>query len=143
MLDTGWRRGRKYQRHGCRRRQQSITAGQNQQAGQRRIQQPHDAKTIRRPGKCQPLPYDVAIAVGILAASGQLPDTSRLATTALVGELALDGAVRPVTGVMSLVAAARAASVPHVIVAAGDEAEAACVSGIVALPAGCWNSENP
>lgn len=79
--------------------------------------------------------YDVAIAVGILAASGQLPDISRLATTALLGELALDGAVRSVTGVMSLVAAARAASVPHVIVAAGDEAEAACVSGIVALPA--------
>ena len=43
--------------------------------------------------------------------------------------------MRPVTGVMSLVAAARAASVPQVIVATADEAEAACVSGIVALPA--------
>ena len=79
--------------------------------------------------------YDVAIAAGILAASGQLPDASRLATTALIGELALDGAVRPVIGVMSLVAAARGARVPQVIVAAGDEVEAACVAGIEALPA--------
>ena len=79
--------------------------------------------------------YDVAIAVGILAASGQLPETSLLATTALLGELALDGAVRPVTGVMSLVAAAQNAGLPHVIVAEGDQAEAACVAGILALPA--------
>jgi magnesium chelatase family protein len=80
--------------------------------------------------------YDVAIAVGILAASGQLPDASRLPSTALLGELALDGAVRPVTGVMSLVAAAQAAGIGSVVVAAGDEAEAACVAGIDALPAG-------
>jgi magnesium chelatase family protein len=79
--------------------------------------------------------YDLAIAVGILAASGQLPDVSRLATTALVGELALDGAVRPVTGVMSLVAAAQSAGIGSVVVAAGDAAEAACVAGIASLPA--------
>ena len=52
---------------------------------------------------------DVAIAVGILAASGQLPDTTRLDATALIGELALDGTVRPVNGVLSLVAAAQSA----------------------------------
>jgi magnesium chelatase family protein len=79
--------------------------------------------------------YDVAIAVGILAASGQLPETSRLAATALLGELALDGAVRPVTGVMSLVAAAQHAGLPQVIVGDGDQAEAACVAGIQVLPA--------
>ncbi|HEY8177897.1 MAG TPA: magnesium chelatase domain-containing protein, partial [Candidatus Limnocylindria bacterium] len=44
--------------------------------------------------------YDVAIAVGILAASGQLPDLSRLESTALLGELALDGSTRPVNGVL-------------------------------------------
>ena len=79
--------------------------------------------------------YDVAIAVGILAASGQLPDPSRLASTALLGELALDGTVRPVNGVLSLVAAAQSAGIASVIVAAGDEAEAACVAGIAVLPA--------
>ena len=54
--------------------------------------------------------YDVAIAVGILAASGQLPDARRLASTALLCEPALDSALGPVAGVMSLVAAARAAA---------------------------------
>ena len=58
--------------------------------------------------------YDLAIAVGILAASGQLPDGSRLAGVALLGELALDGATRTVTGVMSLVAAAQAAHIESV-----------------------------
>jgi magnesium chelatase family protein len=77
----------------------------------------------------------VAIAVGILAASGQLPDDSRLATTALVGELALDGGLRPVTGVMSLVAAAQAAGIAAIAVPAGDEAEATCVAGITVHPA--------
>ena len=79
--------------------------------------------------------YDVAIAVGILAASGQLPDASRLSEAALLGELALDGAIRPVTGVMALVAAARAAGVPEVIVPHGDEVEASCIGGITVLPA--------
>ncbi|HEX6654998.1 MAG TPA: magnesium chelatase domain-containing protein, partial [Candidatus Limnocylindria bacterium] len=79
--------------------------------------------------------YDLAIAVGILAASGQLPDDARLADVALLGELALDGAIRPVTGVMSLVAAARAAGTGGVIVPAGDEVEATCVAGIDILPA--------
>jgi magnesium chelatase family protein len=79
--------------------------------------------------------YDLAIAVGILAASGQLPDPSRLAVTALLGELALDGALRPVVGAMALVAAAREAGIGAVVVAAGDRAEAAAVAGIRVLPA--------
>jgi magnesium chelatase family protein len=79
--------------------------------------------------------YDVAIAVGILAASGQLPDRSRLPSTALIGELALDGALRPVIGAMSLVAAARDAAIPSVIVPADNEAEAAGVTGTRAHPA--------
>jgi len=79
--------------------------------------------------------YDLAIAVGILAASGQLPDGARLPDTALVGELALDGSIRPVTGVMSLVAALRDAKVTSVIVPERSAAEAACVTGIAVLPA--------
>jgi magnesium chelatase family protein len=79
--------------------------------------------------------YDVAIALGILAASGQLPDVTRMAETALLGELALNGAVRPVTGVMALVAAARASGIGSVVVPAGDEVEASCVSGVRVLPA--------
>ena len=79
--------------------------------------------------------YDLAIAVGILAASGQLPDASRLRDTALVGELGLDGAVRPISGVMALVAAVRQAGVRSVLVPEDNQAEAACVSAIDVRPA--------
>jgi magnesium chelatase family protein len=79
--------------------------------------------------------YDLAIAVGILAASGQLPDHSRLEEVALLGELALDGGLRPVVGVMALAGAARDDGRRAVIVPAQDAAEAGCVTGIAVLPA--------
>jgi magnesium chelatase family protein len=74
--------------------------------------------------------YDLAIAVGILAASGQLRADGALGKTALIGELALDGAMRPVTGAMAMAAAARDAGVAAIVVAAGNEVEAAAVSGL-------------
>jgi magnesium chelatase family protein len=79
--------------------------------------------------------YDVAIAVAILAASGQLPDVTRLADTAMLGELALDGGLRTVNGIMALVAAAAGAGISSVLVPAGDEPEAAAVPGVSALAA--------
>jgi magnesium chelatase family protein len=74
--------------------------------------------------------YDLAIAVGILAASGQLNATRALATTALVGELALDGALRPITGAMAMAAAAHDAGVAALLVPSGDDVEAATVRGL-------------
>jgi len=57
--------------------------------------------------------FDLPIAVGILAATGQLP--SRLASGCLaVGELSLDGSVRPIAGMLAYALAARAAGVPLV-----------------------------
>lgn len=77
--------------------------------------------------------YDLAIGTGILAASGQLrADTS---DTALIAELALDGALQPVAGAMALVAAAREAGIGSVIVAPGNAIEAASVPGIRVHPA--------
>ncbi len=74
--------------------------------------------------------YDLAIAVGILAASGQLRADGALERTALIGELALDGAMRPVSGAMAMAAAARDSGVATLVVAAGNEMEAAAVSGL-------------
>ncbi len=74
--------------------------------------------------------YDLAIAVGILAASGQLPLATGLADTALIGELALDGGLRRVPGVLALVDAARWAGLAEALVAADAAQEAAVVGGI-------------
>jgi magnesium chelatase family protein len=72
--------------------------------------------------------HDLAIGVGLLAASGQLE--ADLGSTALLGELALDGSLRPVAGTLALVAAARQAGHRAAVVAADDLVEAAAVPGI-------------
>jgi magnesium chelatase family protein len=72
--------------------------------------------------------HDLAIGVGLLAASGQLE--ADLARTALLGELALDGSLRPVAGTLALVAAARDAGHRSAVVAQDDLVEAAAVPGI-------------
>lgn len=50
--------------------------------------------------------FDLPIALGILAASGQVPDQS-LKSCEFVGELSLDGALRPLKGILPAVLAAR------------------------------------
>lgn len=73
--------------------------------------------------------YDLALACALLAADGQvLPD--RLRGTALLGELALDGRLRPVRGVLPAVLAARCAGMPRVVVPGSVLAEAGLVDGI-------------
>ncbi len=68
---------------------------------------------------------DLPIALGILAASGQVPE-SRLEDTEFLGELSLSGTLRPVRGVLP--AAVRAAMLNRTLVLpAGNEHEAALV----------------
>jgi magnesium chelatase family protein len=73
--------------------------------------------------------YDLPIAVGILAAAGAL-DCPDLAETALVGELSLDGGVRPVRGVLPMVLEAQANRIRRFLVPAENAHEAAVVQGI-------------
>ncbi|MGH2381440.1 MAG: YifB family Mg chelatase-like AAA ATPase [Candidatus Limnocylindria bacterium] len=73
--------------------------------------------------------HDVAMATGILVASDQL-DGTRLPRTALIGELALDGSLRQVPGVMALVSAAQAAGARDAIVPEECAAEGAVVRDI-------------
>jgi magnesium chelatase family protein len=72
--------------------------------------------------------YDLAIAVTVLAASGELP-ADGLADTVLVGELTLDGGLRSVPGVLPMVLAAAAAGVRRVLVPEPQAGEAAMVPG--------------
>ena len=72
--------------------------------------------------------FDVAIAVAILAGAG-LVDPEATASVVHLGELGLDGRLRPVRGVLPAVAAAVAAGLPRVVVPAGNAAEARLVPG--------------
>ena len=75
---------------------------------------------------------DLATAAALLAASGQLPSEpdDRLALT---GELALDGSVHPVAGVLAMAQAAHAAGILRLAVAAGNGPEAAAIEDLSVL----------
>ena len=75
--------------------------------------------------------FDLAIALGILAASGQIPATA-LDNLECLGELALSGAVRPIQGVLPAALAARAAGRTLVVPLANAE-EACLASGLTVL----------
>lgn len=72
--------------------------------------------------------FDLPIAVAYLLASGQL--TADVQRRIMVGELALDGSLRSVRGVLTIVQAAAAAGFTEVIVPAANAAEAALVDTI-------------
>ncbi|MEU0500487.1 YifB family Mg chelatase-like AAA ATPase [Nocardia sp. NPDC005998] len=73
--------------------------------------------------------YDLALAVAVLDAAGAIP-SDRLGKTVLLGELALDGRVRRVRGILPAVIAARNAGWSRVIVPESALAEAGLVDGI-------------
>jgi magnesium chelatase family protein len=72
--------------------------------------------------------FDLAMAAAILGAAGRLP-AEALLNRVLIGELALDGRVRPVLGVLPAVLAAVEFGVERVVVPEANAAEAALVPG--------------
>ncbi len=79
--------------------------------------------------------FDLAIALGLLSADGTLP-LANLADVLLVGELGLDGELRPVPAVLPMVLAARAAGIRDVVVPVANAGEAAIVSSARVFAAG-------
>jgi len=76
---------------------------------------------------------DLAIAAALLSASGQL-DWAQMGRVAFAGEVALDGQVRPVNGVLAIAEAARQGGAEAVVVPAGNGPEAALAGGIEVVP---------
>ncbi len=77
--------------------------------------------------------YDLPIAIGLLAASEQIP-VDPLEGSLIVGELGLDGVVRHIRGVLSIAALARERQFKHLFVPAEDAAEATLIPGVDAVP---------
>jgi magnesium chelatase family protein len=76
--------------------------------------------------------FDVPIAVGILTAAGVVPPESA-ANAVLVGELALDGSLRPVRGVLPIAAWARDHGIARLFVPRDNAEEAAVAAGGAAV----------
>ncbi len=80
--------------------------------------------------------FDLPIALGILAASGQI-DGNKLASYEFAGELSLGGELRPVRGALAMSLALSQTSegvgtdqVPHLVLPEGSAQEAALVPGV-------------
>jgi magnesium chelatase family protein len=80
--------------------------------------------------------FDVAVALALLAGAGALP-ADALSELVVLGELGLDGAVRPIRGVLPAVLAAERAGARHVVVPAANALEASLVPGVTVRGADC------
>src|ERR1044072_24660 len=74
--------------------------------------------------------FDLPIALGILGANGDLAEHYSLIHILCVGELSLDGRVRPIKGALPIATRARDASIRHVFLPEESAREAAVVDGV-------------
>ncbi len=77
--------------------------------------------------------FDLAIAVSVLAARGDVVPPS--ASVCLLGELSLEGSVRPTSGVLPIVSGLRERGIDTFILPEANAAEAGLVSGVTIFPA--------
>ncbi len=76
--------------------------------------------------------FDLPIAVGILSAAGSLKQNAqeRLKKIAIIGELALDGTLRPIKGILPIAIELKSMEIEAVILPSHNTAEAAVIEGI-------------
>jgi len=79
--------------------------------------------------------YDLPIALGILHASQQL-NTERLGDYIIMGEMSLDGDLRPIRGVLPIAIQARKEGFKGIILPRGNAEEAAIVNNLDVIPVG-------
>jgi magnesium chelatase family protein len=77
--------------------------------------------------------FDLAIALGILLASGQVKLES-LQNSLIIGELSLDGTLRPVPGVLSMVHEAKTQGITNILLPYKNAEEASYIEGIRIYP---------
>ncbi len=78
--------------------------------------------------------YDLPIAVSILLTTQQLKDIGDAMRQLFIGELALDGTLRPVAGVLSMCLEAKAQGITKLFLPQQNAAEASLVSGLEIFP---------
>jgi magnesium chelatase family protein len=78
--------------------------------------------------------FDLPIALGILGANGDFGSIENLPNTLSIGELSLDGRVRPVRGALSIALSARDSGIENLLLPEENATEAAVVQGINVFP---------
>jgi magnesium chelatase family protein len=108
----------------------SAIVNSNQQWPQRRITVGLSPASLPKRGSG----FDVGLAIAIMSADGTLC-AGGLADTVFLGELGLDGRLRPVPGVLPCIAAAAAAGFSRAVVPPQNAAEATLVPGVQVVAA--------
>ena len=78
--------------------------------------------------------FDLAIAIGILVSSAQIKIKDELSNYIILGELSLDGLVRPVPGILPIIEDSVKAGIKSVILPFNNYEEAKIISGIEVYP---------
>lgn len=78
--------------------------------------------------------FDLPIALGILGANGDLGSTENLSNALSIGELSLDGRVRPIRGALSIALRARESGIKNVLIPEENASEAAVVREVDVFP---------
>lgn len=78
--------------------------------------------------------FDLPIAAAILLASSQVKDTAILSSSLVIGELALDGSLRPVRGIIGKLLAGRQKGYTSFIIPAANLEQASLIPGIILIP---------
>jgi magnesium chelatase family protein len=78
--------------------------------------------------------FDLPIALAILGANGDLGNATNIKNSLSIGELSLDGRVRPVRGALSIALAAREKGISNLLVPEENATEAAVVQGVNVFP---------
>src|SRR6185503_7763058 len=71
--------------------------------------------------------FDLPVALSVLAASGQLPPGDWMRKYCFLGELALDGSVKPVSGVLPMAASAKERGMDGIVLPSANAPESAHV----------------
>jgi magnesium chelatase family protein len=86
---------------------------------------------IRKEGSA----FDLPLALGLLSGAGRIP-SRRLSDSAFVGELGLDGTLRPVRGALSMAEGCARAGLRELVLPAENAPEGGVVDGVKVLGAG-------
>lgn len=78
--------------------------------------------------------FDLPIAVAVMASYGQIADMGLLETSAFIGELGLDGSIKPVTGTLPLAEAFRDAGLVRCFLPVQNQQEGLAIEGIDIIP---------
>ena len=78
--------------------------------------------------------FDLPIAVAVMASYGQIADLGLLGTSAFIGELGLDGSIKPVIGTLCLAEAFREAGLARCFLPVQNQQEGLAIEGIDIIP---------